>query len=236
MTRTDSAARARIDAPPSASRRRLLRTAGFGGIGAAVAWLLQPLLVSVASADLVDGVDFAFIQSHPFNGIAEGAIFVGVSVGLLYFVTAVGRLARLSSAPISTTASVSQLLGIASALGWLLVAGLSIAPYTSVGFFLGESAPERATQLGLYQLLSVVLTSSIVIYVAGFAWWLIALSTIGRRRGVVGWPLSITAIVAAAIMVSQLLVPFAPPWGTLAGIAFVLAAGIAFLVKARRAD
>ncbi|KRC61731.1 hypothetical protein ASE14_12960 [Agromyces sp. Root81] len=235
MTRTDRSAAALDASPASDPRRRLLRTAGFGGIGAAVAWFLQPVLVSIASADLVDGVDFAFVSSHPFNGIAEAAIFVAVGVGLLYFVTAVGRLARLSDAPTSTTAAVSQTLGVTAALGWILVAGLSVAPYTSVGLFLGEVAPDRATQLGLYQLLSVVLASAIMIYVVGFAWWLVALATIGRRRGVVGVPLAIVAFLAAAAMVAQLLVPFAPPWGTLAGLGFALTAGIAFLVKAKRA-
>ncbi|MGW9630030.1 hypothetical protein ACWGST_04960 [Agromyces sp. NPDC055520] len=233
MTRIDRSAAALDASPASETRRRLLRTAGFGGIGAAIAWFLQPVLVSIASADLVDGVDAAFVASHPFNGVAEAAIFVAVGVGLLYFVTAVGRLARLSDFPISTTAVVSHLLGIMAALAWLLVAGLSVAPYTSVGAYLGELAPDRATQLGLYQLLSVVLASAIMLFVVGFAWWLIALATIGRRRGVIGWPLSIAATVASVVMAAQLLVPFAPPWGTLAGLGFTLTAGIVFLVKAR---
>ena len=216
------------------TRRRLYRTAGIGGIGAALAWFVQPIVVSV-SGDIVDGVDHAYVESHPFNGVIEATLFTAIGVGLLFLVTAVGRLARLSDRTVSTAAAVGHLLGIAGGIGWFFVAGLSIAPYTSVGFSLGEAAPERALQLGLYQLLGVVLIGMIMIVVVGFGGWLITVGTAGRRHGVVGWPLSIVALVAAAVSIGQLLVPFAPPWGSIAGLGFALVAGIAFLVKARRA-
>ena len=63
-----------------------------------------------------------------------------------------------------------------------------------------------------------------------FAGWLIALAFAGRRRGVVGWPLSILALLAAGASIVQFLLPFAPPWGLIGGIGFAFVAGISFLV------
>ena len=79
-------------------RRRLFRVAAFGGIGAFVAWLVQPILVSVFSPLVPEGgPDFAYIESTPYNGVMEAAVFAGIGVGLLFMVTAVGRLIVPSS-------------------------------------------------------------------------------------------------------------------------------------------
>ncbi len=64
--------------------------------------------------------------------------------------------------------------------------------------------------------------------------WLVMLATAGRRAGVIGWPLAIVCVVAVAVIVGSSFVPFAPPWGWIAGIGALLVLGIAFLVKARR--
>ena len=216
-------------------RRRLYRTAGLGGVGAAVAWMAQPVLVALVAGDAGDRPDFAYIESHPFSGVIEGAIFSAIGVGLLFLVLAVGRLAAASGVPTSTSAIVGQTLGIAGALAWLVVAGVFLAQYTSVGFALGDAAPDRALQVGLYQLLAVVATGLLVVYAVCFAGWLIALAFAGRRRGVVGWPLSILALLAAGASIVQFLVPFAPPLGLIAGIGFAFVAGISFLITSRRA-
>jgi hypothetical protein len=215
------------------SRRRTYRTAGLGGIGAALAWGAQPIVVALASGD-AGRADFASIESHPFNGVIEGTIFSLIGVGLLFLVTAVGRLAAASGAPASTSALVGHTLGIAASLAWFGVAGVFLAQYTSVGFGLGEAAPDQALQLGLYQLLGILATGLLVVYGVCFAGWLITLAVAGRRRGVVGWPLSILALLAAGASIGQFLVPFAPPWGLIAGLGFAFVAGISFLVTARR--
>ena len=129
-----------------------------------------------------------------------------------------------------------HLLGVLSGIAWFFVAGLSLALYTSIGFHLGEAAPQQELQQGLYQLHAVVLGGLIGPYMLGVIGWLVMLSTAGRRTGVIGWPLAIVCIIAVGVMVATAFVPFAPPWGSLAGIGAALLLGVAFLVKARRAD
>jgi hypothetical protein len=62
------------------------------------------------------------------------------------------------------------------------------------------------------------------------------LATTGRRAGVIGWPLTVVCLLSVGIMVAAAFLPFAPPWGGVAGIGAALVLGVAFLVKARRAD
>jgi len=218
-----------------ADRRRLYLAAGLGGLGAALAWGAQPILVAIVSGDAGEHADFAYIASHPFNGVIEATVFSAIGVGMLYLVTALGRLGVASGVPASTSALVGHTLGVAASVTWFGVAGVFLAQYTSVGFGLGDAAPDRALQVGLYQLLGIIATGLLVVFSVGFAGWLIALAVAGRRRGVVGWPLSILALAAAALSIGQFLLPFAPPWGLVAGIGFAFVAGVAFLVAARRA-
>ena len=217
-----------------ALRRRLYLTAGLGGLGAALAWGAQPILVAMVAGDAGNRPDFAYIESHPFNGVIEATVFSAIGIGLLFLVIAVGRLAAASGVPVSTSALVGHTLGIAGALAWFVVAGVFLAQYTSVGFALGDAAPDPALQVGLYQLLGVIATGMLVVFGVCFAGWLIALAVAGRRRGVVGWPLSILALLAAGASIVQFLLPFAPPWGLIGGIGFAFVAGISFLVTARR--
>jgi signal transduction histidine kinase len=53
-------------------------------------------------------------------------------------------------------AHVGHLLGVLSGVAWFFVAGLSLALYTSIGFHLGEAAPQQELQQGLYQLHAAV--------------------------------------------------------------------------------
>ena len=213
-------------------RRRLLRVAAFGGIGAFVAWLVQPILVSIFSPLAPEGgPDFAYIESTPYNGVMEATVFAGIGVGLLFMVTAVGRLI----VPSSTAARVGQTMGIVGAAVWFLVAGGSLGTYTSVGWWLSEAAPDPELQQALYQTLGIAMTGTLVTFAVGMIGWLILLGTAGRRARVVGWPLAVVAFAAAAISAGTFLFPFAPPWGSIASIFAGFVLGIAFLVKARKA-
>jgi len=211
--------------------RRLFRVAGIGGIGAFVAWAVQPILVSIFSPLVPEGgPDFAYIESTPFNGVIEATVFTGIGVGLLFMVTAIGRLV----VPSSTAARVGHTMGVVGASAWFLAAGHALGPYTSVGWWLGDAAPDQALQQALYQTLAIGMVSTLVIFAVGMSGWLILVGTAGRRARIVGWPLAIVAFAAAAITAGSFLLPFAPPWGSLASIAAGLVLGIAFLVKARR--
>jgi len=237
---SDPSRRSPLDSTASTSiidpdlRRRMYRTAGLGGIGAAVAWVAQPIAIALVAGDSGDRPDFAYIESHPFNGVIEGTIFSAIGVGLLFLVIAVGRLAAASGVPASASALVGHTLGIAGALAWFVVAGVLLAQFTSVGFGLGDAAPDPALQVGLYQLLGVIATGMLTVFGVCFAGWLIALAVGGRRRGVVGWALSILALLAAGASILQFLLPFAPPWGLIAGIGFAGVAGVSFLITSRR--
>ena len=237
MTSTEAtagAATAAVNATPD--RRRLYRSAGFGGVGVFVAWAAQPVIVGVMSPRAPEnGPDFAYIESTPFVGVTEAIVFSAIGVAMLFLVTAVGQLAASAGRP-STAARVGHLLGVLSGISWFFVAGSSLALYTSVGFHLGEAAPQQELQQALFQLWAVVLTGFLALSMLGVIGWLVMLATAGRRTGVIGWPLSIVCIVAVGVMVAASFVPFAPPWGWIAGIGAALVLGIAFLVKARRAD
>jgi len=237
MTSTESKAESAAAAESvPAGRRRLYRSAGFGGVGVFVAWAAQPVIVSILSPRAPEnGRDFAYIESTPFLGVMEAIVFSGIGVAMLFMVTAVGQLTA-SAGPPSTAARVGHLLGVLSSIAWFLVAGSSLALYTSVGSSLGEAAPEPEIQEGLIQLHAVVLTGLIGPYVLGIIGWLVMLATAGRRTGVIGWPLTIVCVLAVVVMVGASFVPFAPPWGWVAGIGVALVLGIAFLAKARRAD
>ena len=235
MTSTEAqAGAAAAAASASVDRRRLYRVAGLGGIGAFAAWAAQPVIVSVLAPSSENGRDFAFIESTPFLGVLEAIVFSAVGVGMLFLVTAVGQLTASAGRP-STAARVGYLLGVLSGIAWLFVAGSSLALYTSVGFHLGEAAPTGELQQGLYQLHAVVLTGLIGPYVIGMIGWLVMLATAGRGTGVIGWPLTILCVLVVVVMVATSFVPFAPPWGWVAGIGAALVLGVAFLVKSRRA-
>ena len=218
-----------------ANGRRLYRTAGLGGVGVFVAWAAQPVIVTLMSrVPPENGRDFAYIESTAFVGVLEAMVFSAIGVAMLFMVTAVRQLTASAGAP-STAARVGHLLGVLSGISWLFVAGSSLALYTSIGFSLGEAAPQQELQQALYQLWAVVLTGFLALSMLGVIGWLVMLATAGRRAGVIGWPLTIVCILAVVVMVAASFVPFAPPWGWLAGIGAPLVLGIAFLVKARRA-
>ena len=218
-----------------ANPRRLYRAAGVSGVGVFVAWAAQPAIVSLMSPRAPEnGPDFAYIESTPFLGVMEAMVFSAIGVATLFLVTAVGQLTA-SARPPSTAARVGHLLGVLGGVAWFFVAGSVLALYTSIGFQLGEAAPQQELQQALYQLHAVVLIGFIGPYMLGMIGWLVMLATAGRRAGVIGWPLTIVCILAVVVMVAASFVPFAPPWGWIAGIGAPLVLGIAFLVKARRA-
>ena len=238
MTSTEAeAGAAAAAASVPAGRRRLYRIAGLGGVGVFVAWAAQPVIVSIMSPRAPEnGRDFAYIESTPFLGVMEAIVFSGIGVAMLFMVTAVGQLTA-SAGPPSTAARVGHLLGVLSGIAWFFVAGsVARAVHLRSGSPSARRRRSRNSSRGSIQLHAVVLTGLIGPYMLGMIGWLVMLATAGRRAGVIGWPLTIVCILAVGVMVAASFVPFAPPWGWVAGIGAALVLGIAFLVKARRAD
>ena len=169
---------------------------------------------------------------HPLHRRHGGDVFSGIGVGMLFMVTAVGRTHR---AVVDRRPRGSH-DGYRRRLAWFLVAGHSLALYTSVGWWLSEAAPDPELQQALYQTLGISMTgaarhlrgrhdrvarSCSAPPGAGLAW------SAGRSRS---WRPA-----AAVISAGTFLFPFAPPWGSIASIFAGFVLGIAFLVKARRA-
>ena len=221
-------------APPS--RAHLYRAAGWGGILALVAWIAQPIVVGVLAASEGDSwPTVATLMSRPYSGAIGAVIFTGIALGFLMLVLSLDRLVARAGER-STTWRVGTVAGIASALGFVAAAGLTLAQYTSVGAGLADVAPDPALQAALIDVLAVVIAGMALVFSLGGVIWLVAVGTSARRAGVVGTPLAVLALVCAAIPVVGLAFPFSPPWSALGPLLFALVGGIALLVKSRRSD
>jgi hypothetical protein len=217
------------------SDRRLYLAGGFGGVLAAASWLVQPFLVLVvATADEGEFPTVDFLLANPWYGPVEAAVFTGIGVGLLLLVLAVGALLAQRAAEVSVPARVGHVLGVLAGCAWILLAGWHLAPFTSVGKALSEAAPDIGVQQAVLHGHNVGSTGIILAAGLAFAGWLISIATVGRAHGVIGWPLSGVALVAVVAVVLPMLIPFSPPWGLIGMQAYALAAGIAFLVRARK--
>ncbi|MGB4778810.1 hypothetical protein [Microbacterium sp.] len=228
-----------IEAKASApvSPRRLYRAAGWGGIGAFVAWAGQPVVVAVSAAsDAPDNPDYAaWVGDRAFLGGIEAAIFTGVGVGLLFLVLGTWALIRRAGGGESVASRVGLAMGVVGAAAWLLTAGAAYAPFTSVGTGIPEVAPDPALQVALIQALNLVLTNSLITYAVGMGGWLVLMATAGRRAGVIGLPMTMVALLCLAAVIFTFAVPFQPPWGMIGALLFALILGIALLVKSRKA-
>ena len=219
------------------SERRLYRIAGLGGIGAFVAWAGQPLVVAVSAATMGDGYpDWdAAVGDRSWIGGVEAAIFLGIAVGMLFFVIATLALIHRAGGLRSTASRVGATLGVSGAVAWMFVAGSGMAQFTSVGAGIPEVAPDSALQVALLQTLSVALTGFLVATSFGMAGYTVLLATAGRRAGVIGWPLTVVAILVLLVFASAFFMPLSPPWGMIGFVFLGLVFGIAFLVKSRKA-
>jgi hypothetical protein len=219
------------------SIRRSYIAGGIGAIVAFVFWLLQPLGVFV----LFGGIDedligtWEYYQSYPWNGLYEAITFSGIGAGVLAVVVATTRLVAGRGPQASVFAGVGQVLGIAAGIAWFLMAAVSAAPYTSVGFYVNEYVPGATEQAALYEALGLLMAGFGLLFALGMIGWLVSFGFAARRRGIIGWPLAILAFVLAAVTASPFFMPFSAPWGMIAGLGYLLILGVALLVKSRRA-
>jgi hypothetical protein len=199
-------------APPVSS---LHRSAGWGAVLAAVAYLDLPVAVSFLYSD--PGVNYdsvAYIAGNGWNGAVERIIFAGLGIGLLFLVVAVGRIARADRHPVTVAAQVAHGLGLLSAGAWILVGGVSMGKYSSVAAATGERLPEVGDQAAVIAAIDIVITGLVATAALAIAGWLVGLATAGRRAGVLGSALAVTCALAAAVIVVPMLV-LAMPFGVL---------------------
>jgi hypothetical protein len=226
-----------VPAAAKVSDRRLYLVGGLGGVAEAVSWSVQPILVAIASGAGGDELPtLEDLMARPWAGAIEAVVFAGVGVGLLFLVTAVGALLTRPEGLASVAARVAHILGVFAGCTWILLAGWYLGPYTSVGKSIGEAVPDEAVQQAVLHIHSVGIIGIVVAAVFGFAGWLLGVATVGRAQGIVGRPLAVVAVVAAAgAIVPVLVMPFSPPWGVVAVPAYAMIIGIALLLRARRA-
>ncbi|GAA3248399.1 hypothetical protein GCM10017691_58510 [Pseudonocardia petroleophila] len=207
----------------------LHRTAGWGAVLAAVAYLGQPLSVALLFTEDPDAPIADQIAATPWNGAIEGAIFGGLGLGMLFLVLAVGRLRGGAS----VAGRVGDVLGLVSATAWILIGGMSLAKYSSVTAGMAEGLPGAQDQLAVITAFDTVIIGLVATAGLGAVGWLVALATAGRRAGVVGTGLAVVCVGGAAVILVPMLV-LAVPFGVLVLIPVLLALGVAFLLRGRR--
>ena len=80
---------------------KLFRIAGLGAVAALVAWVGQPIMVTLAARGEGGGevTDWAGVESAKRSGAVEFVIFSGMGLGMLLFVLATWRLLRMRLIP-----------------------------------------------------------------------------------------------------------------------------------------
>lgn len=200
-----------------------LRAGGWGALLAAVAYLGQPVAVTLLYSDpSVDYQSIGYIAANPWNGAVEGAVFTGLATGFALLVVALARAGRDTVGTALTRA-----LGLVSATAWLLVAGLSLGKYSSVATGTPETVPDPADQVAIVAGIDIAITGFVAAAALAAAGWLVGVAS----GGVVGRGLGVLCALAAAVIVVPMLV-FAVPFGVLVLIPVLLVLGVAFLRRA----
>ena len=216
--------------------KRLFRIAGLGAVCALVAWVGQPIMVTLAASGEGGGevTDWAGVESAKWTGAVEVVIFSGIGLGMLFFVLATWRLLRLRVGGPSVAAQVGMTGGVLGALAWFLTAAESFRMYTSIGAGIPDAVSGSNLQKAVIEGTALDIAGSLILFQIGYTAWLVLLATAGRKTRVVGVP--ITALIGLSFLgvIVQLAVPFLPPWPLAGYLLVTLVVGISFLIKSRR--
>ncbi len=216
--------------------KRLYRIAGLGGLGAALAWVGQPILVMLlAASNAAENPAWVDVEASKWNGAVEVAIFSGIGTGALFFVLATWRLIRLKGGEPSVAQQVGLAGGVTGALAWFLVAAESLRLYTSIGAGLPDITDDPELQRLAIEGTFLDVTGALVLFAIGFTLWTVLLATAARTSGVIGLPLAAVAGLTLLAPAAGLATPFGAPWWLIAYVLGLLVFGLAFLVKARKA-
>lgn len=208
--------------------RQTYRIVGLGAILAGLAYLVQPLVVTLVP--VVFGTnemvtDPAVLQSRLWLAAIETSAFLGVAVGMGLIVIGFDEL--LDSAG-SVLSRAHLFLGLASAFGWLVVASAAGARYSSVTGTASSFGQEGRSIFFQAQALDIV-TGVFVASIASGIWW-IGTAVRSRRAGILGRPMAVFAgLVGAVTLLPNL---FGLPWALLLQIPLFLVLGITFLRRA----
>jgi len=206
------------------------RIIGWAALLAGVSYLVQPFVVAIVPAvfgtsEMV--TDPAVLRGAAWLAFIESGAFLGIAVGMGLLVIGIDELLGSSR---SVMGRAHFLVGVASALGWLLVASASAARYSSVIGTATEFGAEGRTVFFQAQAMDIT-TGVFVASIASGIWW-IGTAVRSPRAGILGRPLAAFAGVAGAVAVLPSLFGF--PWGLLLQIPLFIVLGIAFLRHAGR--
>jgi hypothetical protein len=210
--------------------RQAERVAGVAAVAASVVYLFQPVIVGVNGRDEVGPLP-SEVRGLWWVGAVEAVVLAGVGVALLVLVVAVGEVVRDVVGGLSAVQRAAQLLGVVGASGWLFAGATSLAGYSTVAAAIADTAADQAAQRAAVHVVWVVLTAGVELASIGLPAWLLLVSTVGRRAGVVGRPLAVAGLVIAVVIVGTSLVAF--PAGLLLLIPYLLGLGIRLLRRAR---
>ena len=207
---------------------RTYRIIGWGAVLAGLSYLVQPFVVALVPAvfgtsEMV--TDPAVLRGALWLAFIESGAFLGVAIGMGLLVIGIDEL--LGSAR-SVMARTHGLLGIAAALGWLLVASASAARYSSV-IGRASSFGEEGRSVFFQAQAMDIMTGLFVVSLAAGIWW-IGTAVRAYRAGILGRPLAgFAGAVGALVLLPSL---FGIPWGALLQIPLFILLGIAFLRRA----
>jgi len=197
--------------------RQTYRIIGLAALLAGLSYLVQPFVVALVpvvfgTTEMV--TDPAVLRGALWLAFIETSAFLGVAVGMGLLVVGMDE---LLDSPGSVLSRAHLFLGIAAALGWLVVASAA----TSFGQE-GRSVFFQAQALD-------IVTGAFVASLASGIWW-IGTALRSRRAGIFGRPLAVFAgLVGAFTLLPSL---FGLPWGLLFQIPLFIVLGIAFLRRA----
>ena len=214
---------------------RLYRTAGVAALAGALAYLVQPVLVFVVNPPTTGPNGYPVVRDLiAARGLApvDVLMFATVGVATIVLAVAVHALRTTTGSLRSVPAMTGLALGVVAGLGWIGAAAASMAVYGLFATNLGEITDDIVMQQAAIQT-ALVGTGMLSIPVIGTAGWFAVLGTSGRRARIVGWPMAVVALLAAAVILVPAVVMLLP-FGMLAVIPVYAALGVAFLVKSRR--
>ena len=208
--------------------RQTYRIIGLAALLAGLSYLVQPFVVALVpvvfgTTEMV--TDPAVLRGALWLAFIETSAFLGVAVGMGLLVVGMDE---LLDSPGSVLSRAHLFLGIAAALGWLVVASAAGARYSSVTGAATSFGQEGRSVFFQAQALDIV-TGAFVASLASGIWW-IGTALRSRRAGIFGRPLAVFAgLVGAFTLLPSL---FGLPWGLLFQIPLFIVLGIAFLRRA----
>ena len=221
--------------PTDVRIKRLYRIAGLGGGGAFVAWLGQPLLVFlIVGPQGGAGADWSEIESSRYNGAIEVLIFSAIGVGLLFMVLGTWRVLRFGHRETSVAATTGQVMGLAAAVSWFLVAAESFRMFTSIGAAIPEVTENSQLQAAIIHGTALDITGALLLFAVGYTGWVVMVATAGRRAGVVGMPVAVVLAVSVLSWVPALAAPFSVPWPLVGCVLTIPILSTSYLLRSRR--